>query len=163
MTQRPANIRLAEPKDEEAILALMNLAFFEQPIFPLDETKMRDKIRVCTERRGGFVALAQGADGAIEGYLIACLAQYWYSDAWHMEELSNFVHPDHRKGKHHARDLLEFAKWFAETMNVPLLIGILSTQRLAAKTRLYQRQATLAGAVFVHNTGHLNNALSEVG
>lgn len=163
MTEKPANIRLAVPEDEDIIMAMMNEAFVEQPIFPLDEDKMRAQIRFCTERKGGFVALAVGEKGELEGYLIACLYQYWYSSDWHLEELSNFVRPDCRKGTHHARDLIAFAKWFAEKMNVPLLMGIFSTQRLEAKIRLYKRQATYAGAVFVHNTGHVDGLLSEMG
>src|ERR1700742_902445 len=98
MIEKPKNIRLAEPKDEDAIVELMRTAFFEQPIFPLDEHKMREKIRLCTTRQGGFVALAEGNSGKPEGYLIACLSSYWYTDKWPLEELSNFVHPDCRKG-----------------------------------------------------------------
>jgi hypothetical protein len=163
MTERPKHIRLAGPQDEDKIMELMRAAFVEQPIFPLDEAKMREMIRGCSTRKGGFIALAENSEGKIEGYLIAVLSQYWYSSQWHMEELSNFVHPDARKGTHHARDLIEFAKWFAETMKVPLLMGIFSTQRLEAKIRLYQRQAKMAGAVFVHNTGHVDGLLSEMG
>ena len=163
MTERPSTIRLATPADENGIMELMCAAFDEQPIFPLDKDKMREKIRLCTSRQGGFVALAEGENGKLEGYLIAILGSYWYSDAWHLEELSNFVHPDCRKGTHHARDLIQFAKWFAETMNVPLLMGILSTQRLESKIRLYQRQAKMAGAIFVHNTGHVGDLLSAAG
>lgn len=164
MIERPANIRLAKPQDEDTILVLMRAAYKEQPIFPLDETKMREKIKICTTRKGGFVAVAPGEDGKPEGYLIVCLANYWYTDAWHLEELSNFVHPDHRKGTHHARDLLQFGKWFSEKMGVPFLAGILSTQKLEEKIRLYRRQSLVhAGAVFVYNTGHIDGLLSEAG
>jgi hypothetical protein len=166
MTDRPLLVRFASAKDEDEIVRLMQAAFLEQPIFPLNETKIRKTIRACTlenlNDRIGMVAVIDGERG-LEGYLIAIFANYWYSDAFHLEELSNFVHPDHRQGKHHARNLIEFAKWFAEVCEVPLVMGILSTQRLEGKIRLYKRQMKMVGAVFVSNTGYANDALSEAG
>lgn len=161
MTDRPDIVRVAVPADEEEIMRLMHAAFEEQPIFKLNEQKMRDKIKMCVERKGGVIGVIEGLNG-LEGYLIAVMGQYWYSDDWHLEELSNFVHPDHRRSTH-AKNLIDFAKWFAEQLHMPLILGILSTQRLEAKTRLYKRQATLCGAVFVHNSGHIEGLLSEMG
>ena len=160
-TERPTTVRVANPSDEDEVMRLMRAAFDEQPIFALNEQKMRDKIRTCTERRGGVLGVVDGTKG-LEGYLIAELSQYWYTDEWHLGELSNFVHPEHR-GTTHARDLINFAKWFTEQLNMPLVMGILSTQRLDAKIRLYQRQLTPVGAVFVSNTGHIGDALSAMG
>lgn len=165
-TVRPASVRFGRVEDTEEIMRLMHAAFKEQPIFPLNERKMREAIRSCTAEnlndRRGMVAVIDGEKG-IEGYLIAVFATYWYTDATHLEELSNFVHPDHRKGKHHARQLMDFAKWFAEFCDVPLLMGILSTQRLEPKIRMYQRHVKMCGAVFVHNTGHVDGLLSRMG
>lgn len=161
-TQRPTSVRVAMPSDEDEIMRLMQAAFVEQPIFPLDEQKMREKIRMCTGRKGGVIGVVEGKDGKLEGYIIALMIQFWYSMDWCLEELSNFVHPDHRKSTH-AKDLINFAKWFAEQLEMPLILGILSTQRLQPKIRLYERQAKMCGAIFVHNTGHLDNALSEAG
>lgn len=161
-TAFPSIVRLGAPADEEEILRLMYAAFDEQPIFPLNEAKMRHEIRRAVNRDGGVIGVIPGKDGRLEGYLLAVLSTYWYSDAWHIEELTNFVHPDHRHPGH-AKALIEFAKWFAEQMNIPLLMGILSTKRLEAKIRLYKRQVTQAGAVFVYNTGHVNDQLSALG
>lgn len=166
MTPMPPNVRFATATDENEIMRLMKAAFKEQPIFPLNEHKMREVIRKCTlenlNERRGMVAVIDGP-GGLEAYLIAIFGQYWYTDEFHLEELSNFVHPEHRRGKHHARSLMEFAKWFAEFCGVPLIMGILSTQRLEPKIRLYQRQMKLCGAVFIHNTGHVGDLLSEMG
>jgi len=160
-TQRPEIVRVATPKDEDAILGLMRLAYAEQPISPLNEDKIRNQIRHCTQQKGGVLGVIDGPEG-LEGYLIATLFQHWYSDAWHLEELSNFVHPEHRKPGH-AKALIEFAKWFAEQLDMPLIMGIMSTKRLEAKTRLYKRQIHQVGAVFAHNTGHIDGMLSEMG
>lgn len=162
-TSRPLNVRIATRLDEPEILRLMRAAFEEQPIFPLDEEKMLAEIRLATDRKGSVIGVIDGKDRKIEGYLFAVISQYWYSsDSWHLSELSNFVHPDCRHPGH-ARSLIEFAKWFAEAMSIPLVMGILSTQRLEAKIRLYRRQIVPCGAIFVHNTGHIGNLLSEKG
>lgn len=160
-TERPASVRIATPKDEDEVMRLMRRAFDEQPIFALNEQRMRANIRMCTERRGGILGVIDGPNG-IEGYLIAMLGQHWYSDEWHLEELSNFVDPDYRKSTH-AKDLINFVKWFAEQLKMPVILGILSTKRLEAKIRLYERQVRKVGAVFVFNTGHPGDALSEMG
>lgn len=161
-TARPENVEIASPADEEELVALMHEVFREQPIFKINEDKMRQGIRLATQREGNVIGVIRGPE-RIEAYIIAQLASYWYTDEWHVEELSSFVHPDYRSGGGRARSLIEFAKWFAEQMNMPLIMGILSTKRLEAKVRLYRRQVTPCGAIFVHNSGHADNLLSENG
>jgi hypothetical protein len=163
MTERPQDIRFGVPSDEDAIIKLMEAAYEEQPIFPLNKDKMRDRVRECLTLKSGFVALTTDEKGEAVGYLLAIVSAFWYTDTHIVEELSNFVLPKYRTSGSRGRHLIEFAKWFAEQMDIPLIFSILSTQRLAAKTRLYQRQGRLAGAVFVHNTGHLEGLLSEMG
>lgn len=161
MTEKPTNVRIAIRSDEDGIYNLMVEAHREQPIFELNEFKIREKLRFCTDRKGGAIGVIDGPS-EIEAYLIGELQRHWYTDEWHFGELSNFVHPEHRK-KPHAKNLIQFAKWFAEQMGMPLIMGILSTQRTAAKIRFYERQITPCGALFVHNTGHANGVLSEMG
>jgi GNAT superfamily N-acetyltransferase len=160
MTEKPASVRIASPEDEAEIWGLMQEAYKEQPIMPLVKERVMEKVMMGTRRKGGVIGVIDGKDG-LEGYLIAVLSRWWYTDEWHVEELSNFVHPDHRKSQH-AKNLIEFAKWFAEQMNLPLIMGIMSTKRLDAKVRLYKRQVTQCGAVFLHNTPHAG-LLSEMG
>jgi hypothetical protein len=49
-----------------------------------------------------------------------------------------FVHPDHRHGTYHHRDLMVWAKALSDRLG-PLLIGVTSSNRVAPKLRLYQR------------------------
>lgn len=168
VTAKPDNVRFAAPGDEQNALRLMRLAHAEQPIFSLNEEKMLKVIRRCTQpepHKGEFggLALIDGPEGQLEGYLLMLVTQHWFSDDWHVDEISNFVDPAIRaKRPGHAKSLINFAKWFAEQMNMPLIMGILSTKRLEAKIKLYGRQLTPAGAVFVHNTGY-GTSLSEMG
>jgi len=160
-TERPANVRLATPADEDQIYWLMKEAHLEQPIFPMDEQKIRKFIRHATTRKGGVIGVIEGPRG-LEAYILAVLSSYWYTESWHLEELSNFVHPNHRK-TNHAKHLIQFAKWFSEQLGLPLIMGILSTKRLEGKIKLYTRQGIIpCGALFAHNTGH-DHMLSENG
>lgn len=161
MTDRPSNVRTATPEDEQNVLKLMRRAYQEQPIFKLNEDKMLKMIQRATQRTGGILGVIDGPNG-LEGYLLCVLSQHWYTDDWVVDELSNFVDPDHRRSSH-AKNLIEFGKWFAEQMHLPLIMGILSTKRTEAKIRLYRRQVRPCGGIFVHNTGHLSDALSEMG
>jgi hypothetical protein len=164
MTERPGDVRFAIPSDGEAVLGLMLEAYKEQPTFKLSEQKMRDKIRLCTNvpEGKGFIGII-GKPENLEGYIIATVSTYWYTDEPHIEELSNFVHPDFRNPGGHARKLIDFAKWVAEQFELPLLLGILSTKRLEPKIRLYQRQAKHCGAIFIHNSQHAEGLLSGMG
>ena len=47
-TKRPETVRVATPADEEEIMRLMKSAFVEQPVFPLNEDKIRQQIKLCT-------------------------------------------------------------------------------------------------------------------
>ncbi len=146
----PVGVRWAVPADENELFEILTLAHAENGLFSQDEGKVRAMIRRATERTGGMIGLIEG-DDRIEGVIMMVMAQYWYSEDWHLEELVNFVHPLHRRSTH-AKRLLEFAKWcqrgLSKDINVPLLVGILTLNRLEPKMRLYQRQMPQVGAVF---------------
>ena len=149
MTTKPASVRVATRADEDRIFALMHLAHKENAVACINNQKVWDKIRLATRKKGGVIGIIDGPKG-LEGVICMCMAQWWYSDDWHVEELINFVHPDCRRSDH-AKDLLSFAKWFTEQMELPLFIGVLSNIRTEAKVRLYGRRLDNVGAVFCHN------------
>lgn len=154
-TEKPTNVRVATRADEDAIFALMYLAHKENGMGTMNPEKVWLGIRHALSRKGGVIGVIDGADG-IEGMIFLNLSQWWYSDDWHLDEMMNFVHPEHRR-KNHARMLIEFAKWFAEEIStgldepMPLFVGVLTTHRVEAKVRLYQRKLQQGGAVFFHN------------
>jgi hypothetical protein len=77
----------------------------------------------------------------------------WYSDDEVLEERAIFIHPDYRSAKGgRARRLCEFTKLTADTLGVPLIIGVLSNHRTKGKIRLYERQfGEPSGAFFLYN------------
>jgi hypothetical protein len=77
----------------------------------------------------------------------------WYSDNLVLEEKAIFIHPEYRSARGgRARRLCEFSKHAADTLNIPLIIGVLSNHRTEAKVRLYERQfGKPSGAFFLYN------------
>lgn len=139
-------VRLAVPADEDSLFALLTLAHAENGLFAQVESKVRAMIRSATEWKGGLIGVIPGPNGP-EGAIGMVISSFWYTDELHIEELFNFVHPDHRRSTH-AKRLLEFAKRMQAELRMPLLLGILTLNRLEPKMRLYQRQLPQIGAVF---------------
>jgi GNAT superfamily N-acetyltransferase len=122
----------------------------ENSVFSLSEQRARMAIATCLNMIQG----AYGVTGLIEknGRIEGCIglrpSQMWYTDDWFLDELWNFVHPDYRRSDH-AKKLIEFAKWSAMRLGIPLVMGIVTKKRLEPKMRLYQRQLSQIGAYFV--------------
>lgn len=148
-TVKPENVRLAMAGDEDAIFDILALAHAENGCAPMNDLKVRRGIKDAIEQRGGVLGVIDGPTG-FEGVLMLRLSQWWYSEEWHLDELCNFVHPNFRSSNH-AKSLLQFGKWFAEQMNRPLFIGVMTHTRMEAKNRLYRRQLHQGGALFYHN------------
>lgn len=148
-----AGVRLARPEDEEPVFRLLLRLYEENALLPMSEKKAREAIARGTRGEGGIVGIIDG-EGGIEASIGMALSQFWYTEAWHLNELWCFVHPEHRKSTH-ARRLIEFGKWCAdrlsgESVRVPLLLGIVTRHRLLPKLRLFQRQVPQVGALFMH-------------
>jgi len=96
----------------------------------------------------GMMAVIE-KDGQLVAMIALRITQLWYSKSPLIEELFNFVHPDHRRSTH-AKALIQYAKSLADDLRLPLLIGIVSNDRTEQKIRLYQRYLPFAGAYFVY-------------
>lgn len=145
------HVRTAEPDDEDGIISLARSVNIENGLFEMNEEKVRNIIRPFLYLHGGIVGVI-GSKNNLQGGIILKVAQNWYSDAYFLEEMCVFVHPDYRAAKGgRARKLVEFAKKASETLDMPLMIGVLSNSRTDAKTKLYERQfGTPAGAFFLY-------------
>lgn len=101
------------------------------------------------DRKGGVIGVI-GDPGNIEALIFLLISSFWYSSAWHLEELFSYVRPQFRKSTH-AKALVEWAKRASDEIGIPLVIGIISNTRTEAKVRLYRRQLKdPAGAFFVY-------------
>lgn len=133
----PGRVRIATKEDEEELMELSRELHKENGIFTLNEDKVRMMLRRAFNREGGILGVI-GASGAVEGMIYMLVSTFWYSDDPHLEELYAYTRPQFRKTKD-TIELLSFARWCSDQSGFPLLIGILSNERTAAKVRLYQR------------------------
>lgn len=156
----PPVVRKAVPDDEESIWELFHIMHEETGAFPIDYQKVQfllnrilysDRIPPGDLGLRGYMGVI-GPVGNIEAFTLMLIGSYWYSSQWTLEELANFVHPDHRKGTHHAETLLKYDKHLSDKLKIPLIIGVISNKRTEAKVRLYKRHFAQAGAFFIHNT-----------
>lgn len=145
-------VRLADARDEEGVLMLCRELANENAVFPISETKVREKLWRAFNRQLAICGVI-GDVGDLKACIFLEIDCPWYSDKFGLSELWNFVHPDHRRSDY-AKILIDFAKKCAVDLNLPLQIGIFSNERTEAKVRLYARRlGKPAGAFFLYN-GH---------
>lgn len=146
----PSAVREAVPQDEESLMALCRLLHAENAAFQRNDGKVRHMMHRAFAKQGVFIGVIGGHD-AIEGAIILLVSSYWYSDDLHIEELFNYVHPDHRKSRH-AKALLYFAKRCSDESGIPLNIGVMTGKQTAPKLNLYRKVFGYPiGAFFLYN------------
>jgi hypothetical protein len=134
---------------------------------PLDIECARATFARAFDRKGGILAVI-GAPGNIRAMLCLQITHAWYTKDNHIEELFCWVHPEHRHSDY-GKLLGDYAKKCSDEISaaagikVPLVMGVLTNVRVAAKVRLYQRLfGRPAGATFVYNAPWVNqDELSE--
>ena len=151
-------VRLGTPLDEEPMLELAIRAWAENGIKNVNPEKMRGMIKPALWLYEGMVGIIGEPGEKIEGAVLLRMGKLWYSDDWLLEEKAIFVDPEYRSAKGgRARHLCEFSKQVADGLGIPLLIGVLSSERTKSKVKLYERQfGEPAGAFFLYGekTGH---------
>lgn len=161
-------IRVGTPDDVDDMMSLAMLASSENGFINAKPEKMLQEIFSALSLHRGMVGII-GDPGNVEAAVLLRIGEMWYSGEAVVEERAIFIHPDfrHEKGDRAAqrlsrhRRLCEFSKKTADSLNLPLIIGVLSNQRTEGKIRLYERQfGKPAGAFFLYgaSTGHLKAA-----
>jgi hypothetical protein len=148
MTNFP-DVRVAISADEESVMYLLRMAHDEGGQHVMNEDKVRNMVRTCSNRSGGLIGVIGDPGGKLRGCIVMTIAPIWYSDEFQLMELVAFVHPACRN-RRYDRQLIAFAKWCSEQMTMDLTIGILTNVRTEAKVRLYERQLPKSGAFFVY-------------
>lgn len=142
-------VRLALPEDEEQIYQLLLMLHEENGLFAVSESKVRAFIRKATERQGGIIGVIQGPQ-EVEASVGLEIGPWWYTEELCLNEKWNFVHPNYRKSTH-AQKLIDYAKYAAGLLEMPLAMGIISTKQTEAKVRLYGRRMRHVGGMFMDN------------
>lgn len=136
---------------------MARLVHNENGLFDLNEDKVVAMLRPALYRIRGICGVI-GEQDKLTGVILLRLSSYWYSNTEFLEEMCVFVHPDYRHATGgRASKLIEFAKKAADSLEMPLMIGVLSNDRTDAKIALYERHfGPQAGAFFLYGakTGH---------
>ncbi len=160
----PCTVHCATVADLDEIMRLLRIMHQEGGMFPLDEDCAQQMFMraLRNKNKEGLLGIIRGEGVEIKAMIFLLITRFWYSTAYHIEELFNFVHPDHRHSNY-ADALLRFAGHSSEQLGIPLIIGVLTNARMAAKVRLYRRRLGMpVGAVFVKNATWINERATDV-
>lgn len=139
---KPDRVRVAGESDRARLWELLMLAAAENAVFPINEHKVKEALDKIVQRERAVAGVIDGTT-ALAGMACLSYGQMWYTSAWHVEDMAVYVHPDYRRGtqnKGHARALLQFSKWWADQLGMPLLAGVLTAKRTRGKLRLYEQE-----------------------
>lgn len=159
----PSVVRRATPEDHDDIWRLFLMAHEENGIFKLAPEKVEFFLQRAlnpnlipkhdTGPRGEIRVI--GPVGKLEAICFVLIGSFWYSNDNHLEELIVYVDPERRHSLH-AQAMITWMKKAADELDIPLFTGIMSTVRMEAKVRMYQRQLPKIGAFFFYPMSKAN-------
>ena len=133
-------VRVGTIDDVDGMMALALAACEENGLTDPNPIKLLEQIWASLNQDHGIVGVIGDSGKPLEAAILPRTEPLWYSDKLSLVERAVFVHPDFRSAKGgRARQLIEFAKTAAESLEMPLVIGILSSQRALSKVKLYER------------------------
>lgn len=146
------NVRIGTPDDVDNIMELALNACTENGFVDAVPARLLTEIWPALNRDHGLIGIIGEPGEKPEAAVLLRIGSMWYSDQQVLEEKAVFVAPEFRGAKAgRARRLVEFSKQAADTLGIPLIIGILSDHRTEAKIRLYERQfGKPSGAFFLY-------------
>lgn len=154
-------VRIGAVEDVDGMMKLALAASDENGLTKANPAKLLNEIWAGLTRNHGIVGIIGEPGTDFEATILLRAEPLWYSDDVSLIERAIFVHPEFRSAKGgRARILCEFAKTVADTLNLPLVIGILSSHRAKGKVALYERQfGQQSGAYWIYNarTGEHSN------
>lgn len=143
-------VRKAIPSDEPELMDMCHKLWKENGVFSFSERKVQAVLQSAWNGLGGIIGVI-GEPGKIEGSICLTIGDYFYTDDFNLSELWNFVLPEYRKSTN-AKELIRFAVRCSDEIGIPLIIGVLSNERTAAKVGLYKRLlGDPAGGFFVYH------------
>ena len=158
-------VRIATPEDMDEIMKLAMAASEENGFLNPNPVKLAAEIWPALHQDNGICAVIGAPGGRIEGLVLLRIGTMWYSDNLVVEEKAIFIYPEFRSAKGgRAKKLCEFSKKVADTLGIPLIIGVLSNNRTEAKVRMYERQfGKPSGAFFLYGarTGGWRDTVTE--
>lgn len=146
------DVYVGNKDDLDGIMNLAMLGSKENGFVEANPQRLLMEIWPALNMDHGIIGIIGKDRANPEGCVLLRIGKMWYSDQEVLEEKAIFIHPDFRSAKGgRARRLCEFSKKVANSLNLPLIIGVLSNHRTAGKIRLYKRQfGEPSGAFFLY-------------
>jgi hypothetical protein len=134
-------VRVGTKDDIDGMMQLAMAACEENGLTNPNPTKLLGELWAALNLDKGIVGIIGAPGQQFESAILLRTEPMWYSDDLTLIERAIFVHPDFRAAKGgRARKMCEFAKEASEMLGIPLVIGVLSSDRSESKVRLYERQ-----------------------
>jgi len=146
-------VRTATPEDHRAVMECAMAACADNGLVEPNPIKLLQEIWPALNLDRGIVGVI--GDDFIEAGILLRIDRLFYSDRDMLLERCLFVRPEFRKSGEtkirRARSLCEFAKQAADRLSLPLVIGILTKERVEGKIRLYEKEfGEPAGAYWIY-------------
>jgi hypothetical protein len=150
----PTRVRIATQADVDELFDVLTEMHAEQFVLPMDGPKVRDVLINATlpaiEKRRGIIGVI-GQPGRLEGSIGLMLERTWYSSDLCLWDAWQYVKPEYRSTTG-SKDMIAWAKGISDHFQVPLMVGIVSSERTQAKVRLLRRQmGDPVGAFFMYS------------
>ena len=163
-------VRLAKYGDEVKMYDAIALGHADNGLWSFSPTKVCDLINRAVSAKKTIkhpvIGIIENDEGLIVAMTCFQLESYWYTDEWHISELFNWVHPQHRKSTY-VHELMEFQKKFTDDMTkltgkkIALVTGVMSTKRLEEKMHLFGRKYPQVGAIYAYNLDLPNDMIRQ--
>ena len=157
--ERPQNVRLGTAADEPAVFELImsDLKENAEKIAPIAPWRVVETIRASLDRtKGNILGIIDGPDKKPVAIVILMLNQWWWSQAYYLQDQIMYVHPDHRKERH-IETLQKFAMWVTDSWTAGfgyrmyMLTGVLGTRQIRRKAMLFRRKfGRMVGMAFLY-------------
>lgn len=161
MMNNELKVRIGCPEDVDAVMDIALTCAAENGLTNPNKIKMLQAVWAGLNREGSIIGVIGDTHEYVEAAILLTVESLWYSDEKSLIERAIIVRPEFRSAKGgRAKLLCEFAKKVSGTLELPLLIGILSNHRTEGKVKLYCRQfGESAGAYWIYNgkTGQPNS------
>jgi hypothetical protein len=148
-------VRTAGPDDLEEIIKLGLMECEEIGLAPGDPERLRARYLPLVHRHGGMIGVI--GDKELTAFIPLAIESPWYSTDPVLADIAFFVHPEHRSSEEgQAQALCRYAMDAADSLGLPLSVGVITTRRTGAKARIFKSLlGDPAGAMFLYRpNGH---------
>jgi len=140
MDTQNIKVRTGVPEDVDGMMQLALAACEENGLTRPSPPKLLNEIWAGLNRDHGIVGVIGPVGGKLEAAILLRTEALWYSEDMTLVERAVFVAPEFRGAKiGRANMLCDFAKAAARGLGMPLVIGIITSDRARGKVALYQR------------------------